>query len=335
MQEPTVVESEPAIQATAHVVHVLMQFALAVRYRKNVMIAALLVSGLLGGLYYATATRFYAAKASLLVMQAGNDVMDPSVVPQNGAQQASMETFERVIVSDKVVRGALKYIPPEDRIDMAGVPEEKWHGALQRQLFADSIHYTNIIEVEYRSKDPGAAVSVVNAIVQSYLDFMDKTHKGTAGEIIDVLKREKVELAEKLDIKEAQLQQARGEAGTLGSGPENKLIHPMMQRVIAFNEALVETQKQRVEMEATLAAIESAIRNGEGLQQHVMTVANMVGREILLNSLAINDHDAATQVSLERDLLAYRAQLQAMEEYLGPRHPDVVAMQEKIWQTQQ
>ena len=64
MQEPTVVDSEPESPSTTHIVHVLMQFALAVRYRKHVLIASLLIAGILAALHYATATRYYAARRS-------------------------------------------------------------------------------------------------------------------------------------------------------------------------------------------------------------------------------------------------------------------------------
>ena len=73
LEESTIVQSEPAGQSTTHVVHALMQFLMAVRYRKNVLAAALVVAGLLGGLYYATATPRYEASGALFVMRTGPD----------------------------------------------------------------------------------------------------------------------------------------------------------------------------------------------------------------------------------------------------------------------
>lgn len=335
MQEPTVVDSEPESPSGSHIVHVLLQFAMAVRYRKNVVVAALLASGLLGALYYSTATRYYSAKASLLVMQPGNDMLDQSAVSQAASRQSLMPTYENLITSAKVLEGALPHIPPEDCIDLAHLKREQWPKALRQNLSAQTVRFTNIIEIEYLSKDPGAAVSVVKAVVESYLDFMDRTHKGTASELIDVLTRQKTQVAEELAAKEDQLQAARQEAGDLGIGTGEKARHPLMQQWTTFSEALVETRKQRVAMEATLHAIETSLRKGEGLEQHIMTVADIVGRELLLESLGINQHDAAIQLNLERDMLADQAKLQSMEKHLGPRHPEVVALQERIQQTQQ
>ena len=43
--------------SSAQAIQQLVQFARTVRYRKQVILFSLVVSGLLGGLYYATATR--------------------------------------------------------------------------------------------------------------------------------------------------------------------------------------------------------------------------------------------------------------------------------------
>ena len=337
MEEPTRVHRETENQSTTHFIYVLMQFAVAVRRRKNVLIMTLVVAVLLGALYYATAIRYYSAKASLLVLQSGSDTTSTtSMTPQGSRQQSLMPTYENLITSAKVLNGALKYLSrPEDRIDMTDVPRENWTKVLQKNLTAKTVHNTNIIEIEYRSKDPGAAVAVVNAVVQSYLDFMDMTHKGTAGEIIRVLTKEKVELADKLAQKEIELQEARSQVGALGLGVEEKVVHPIVQRAISFNEAVIEIRQQRVELEATLSAIHAAIRNGENLQQHILTVANVVGKEMLLSSLGFNTRDAATQAAMEKDLLADRAKLKTMEEHLGPRHPNVIALLDKIHMTEQ
>ena len=74
MEQPTVsqsVESEIADQPNVQFVHSMLRLVLAVRYRKNLVAAVMAAAVLLGGLYYATATRRYSAKAALLVTQTG------------------------------------------------------------------------------------------------------------------------------------------------------------------------------------------------------------------------------------------------------------------------
>ena len=89
LDEPTANGAESANDSTAHLVHALMHFLLAVRYRKNVVIAALLVAALGGGLYYMTATPLYRSTAAILVMGTGNAVAfdeDGKAIARNPGQ---------------------------------------------------------------------------------------------------------------------------------------------------------------------------------------------------------------------------------------------------------
>ena len=105
----------------------------------------------------------------------------------------------------------------QDLIDLADVPKQRWIAAVQGKVTTKIIPTTNIIEVGFVSKDPVVAVNVVNAIVESYLDFLDKTHKGTTAEISRVLTKERVELAQQLQEKQDELVRARSYFGDLGS----------------------------------------------------------------------------------------------------------------------
>jgi capsular exopolysaccharide synthesis family protein len=335
MQEPSAGQPEPSGQSTTHLVYVLMQFALAVRYRKNVVILALVVCAILGGLYYASATRYYSARASLLVMQSGSaEVMSPSMSPQN-RQQGLMPTYESLICSAKVLEGALLLLRPEDRVDLADVPKERWVRVLQTNLSAKTLRSTNIIEIEYRSKDPAAAVAVVNAVVQSYLDFMDKTHKGTANAIISILSKEQNEVAQKLALKISELQAARDEIGGVYPREGSDIVHPVVQRALSLNESLIGAQKDRVGAEASLAVIEAAVRNGDDLQQPILSVANVVGKELMLAALGFSPQDVESQTAVERNLLTDKANLEALQEHLGPNHPQVTALISRVRMAEQ
>lgn len=108
-QQPTKthVEDELEPQSGAHAAHVLLRFFAAVRYRRNVLIAAMAACALLGGLYYATATRFYGSKAAMLITQTGPDTLNTSIAGDEPLRRNTMPTFENVIRSAKVLQGAL------------------------------------------------------------------------------------------------------------------------------------------------------------------------------------------------------------------------------------
>ena len=72
-------------QSGAHVAHMLLRFLLAVRYRKNVVIAAMAACASWAALYYATATRYYGSKAAMLITQTGPDTLNTSITGEESA----------------------------------------------------------------------------------------------------------------------------------------------------------------------------------------------------------------------------------------------------------
>jgi len=331
--EPTVLTADSPGRPTTHVVHALMHFVRVVRYRQSIVLTSITVGLLLGGLYFATAKRFYQSKASLLVLQTGMDLSNPAMTPDS-MRQGLMPTYERLFSSAVVLEGALKLLTPPERIDFQAVPPETWTTQLRNNLSATTVRQTNIIEIAYRSSTPKTAVAVVHALLQSYLDFMDKTHKGTAGEIIKVLTQEKGQLEQKLVQKEAEVLAARKKFGDLGIRSGTNLVHPMVQRALGLNEALIKVQQKRLELQAALAAVQSAVRNGEDLHQHMLSLENSVGREFLLSGLGFNTRDANVQATLEKSLLEDQAQLKTMEAYLGPNHPEYQQIADRMRVTQ-
>jgi capsular exopolysaccharide synthesis family protein len=309
-----------------------MQFAVAVRQRLNVLIASLVVAFLLAGLYYATATRYYAAETSLLVLQTG-DGMATSMVAEGTKQQSLMPTYVKLITSPAVLEGALKRLRREDCIDFAGVPKDRRAAVLERNLIARTRRQTNIIEVSYRSTDPYAAVAVVNAVKDSYLDFMDRTHKRTVREIHDLLETKAEQIQWKLNQIEAERTRARIAYKDLDLEGQNK-VHPLVQEVLTFKEALTEARRKRIEMETGLEAVEKAIRNGENLHQVALSVADVVGKEILLTSLGFQGHEARVLATVQQTVIDDQGWLNHWGQHLGPRHPRVLERRAQLRENQ-
>ncbi|MCE5266743.1 MAG: polysaccharide biosynthesis tyrosine autokinase [Planctomycetaceae bacterium] len=318
----------------AELAHSVLRLVLAVRYRKNLVFAVMAMSALLGGLYYATAKRYYAAKAQVLVTQPRADRLDTSLTNDESVRQNIMPTYENIIRSAKVVEGAVCNLAPADRIDMAGASQEHWVSRLQANLSAKAIRSTNVLEIRYRSLDPQVAVNVVQAVVQSYLDFMDRMQRGTAGEISRMLTKERQTQAEQLQQKQKELLEVRRQVADMGFRSEGKTLHPTVQRAVYFNDALIAAQKKRVQEETLLAGIQAAIERKEDVGQYLMAVGDEVGRDLLLGSLGLGGRDGYAQANLEQALLADRAALQAVQQNLGPNHPEVQTLAEKVRQAE-
>ena len=328
--EATIIHAEPEAEASSQIVQSLWRFALTVRYRKRILLTSLFVAALVGGFYYATATRYYGAKAALVVIETGSDQALIGMTGEGNRQLNAMPTYKNLIACPKVLEGALEYLDPEDCVDMGELPREKWSGAIKSNLSARIVRGTNILEISYLSQSPDAAVRVVEAVVQSYRDYLNRTHRGAAGEICRTLTKKMVEIEAEIAVKEKETLAAHARVGDIRIHDEGRIVHPLVQRAAAFNDELIRIQKERIQLETSLEAIKKAIKNGDDLQQHVMSVANVVGKEMLMRSLGFNPRDAATQATLERDLLDERAELKTMREYLAAAHPEVLAKMERI-----
>ena len=299
------------------------------------VLAIMGIAILLGAIYYATAQRRYAAKAAILVTQTGPDNLNASMTGEESLRRNTMPTFVNMVRSAKVLEGAIESLDAADSVGPEKSPKVPSVGALQANLVCAAVPDTSILEIKYCCNDPHAAVNVVRAIVHSYVDFMDKMHKSTAAEISRVLTKERKEQVERLNQKQAELLEAACHFADMGFRSEGSTLHPVVQRAVFFNDALVAVQKQRADYEASLASVQAAVRNGEDLGQHLMAVADVVGRELVLGSLGIGNRDSATPGELEQSMLHDRADLETLQRQLGPQHPEISALRDRIGATEQ
>jgi polysaccharide biosynthesis transport protein len=328
---PQCAVEEPEYQVAIHTLQqTVLRILLAVRYQKALVIAAMLTAALLGGLYFMTAPRRYEATARLLITQTGRDRLDTSITNEEAQRYNAMPTFENLVVSDKVVEAAVARLAPADRVDLPDGCRDGGVGCIQAHLSAKATRPTSILNVTYNSKDPRAAASVVRAVVQSFLDVMDRMHKGTADELNSILTKEREEVAAQLATKQAELLQCRRHFADMGFRSDGKVLHPTMQRAVYFNDAYVAAQRQRVEHKALLDGMESALQSGQNPEAYVAAVGEVVGREFLADSLGLGGQGLNSTNSVDQELRSASVELEAAQQHFGPMHPVVVALTERV-----
>ncbi|MHB8901305.1 MAG: polysaccharide biosynthesis tyrosine autokinase [Thermoguttaceae bacterium] len=336
MEEPLAPHTRAENKASSHVVHALLQFAMAVRHRKTVVILCVFVSLALGALYYSTATRLYAARAELLILASGDDVRSTGIAGQGSNGKNLMQTFERLISRSNVIEAAIEGLRPEDRVDLAEVPRSKWVAAIQRNLTAKSIYGTNNIEIEYLSRDPAAAVAVVNQVVFSYLQFMDVIHKRTAEELIRSIQEQQAEISNDLESWQILLSRQKSDCGDfLNTDPDSKTQHPMFERLSNIAKEQWERKKERLDTESKLGNLQEAAARGDDLQPHIMAVEETVGREMLIAVLGLNAQDKAGMAEIRRQRVKDVAELEALLAHYGEGHPEVQSLKSAIFAADQ
>jgi capsular exopolysaccharide synthesis family protein len=319
-----------AEQAAPHVLHSFVRFGRVVRYRKNILITFLVAGILLGGLYFATATRFYESNASLLVMQTGHDVEGTSMRAQSDSGQSLMPTFQKLFYSEVVLNNAAERLPPEHRVDFKNYQRSQWAEQLKERLSASMVRNTNIIEVAFRSKQAETASVVVNAVLESYLDFMEKNHRSTAAQIVDVLTREKTQVERNLAQGEQALLAAQAEAGDVGLRDEARIHHPAIKEVVQLKDSYVAAYSQRLKLAVALASIEDSLRRGADPTEHLMALEGEAGEAALLEGLGFSHENSQARVDLQKLIVEDRAQLATLQQHFGPRHPKIAELTNRI-----
>lgn len=331
MEEPLVPQERAKSETSSHIVVALLQFTMAVKHRKNVLILCVFIALALGAFYYSTATRLYSARAELLILASGDETRSTGISGQGREGKNLMPTFERVIVSSGVIEDAIERLRDEDRVDLAEVPKSKWVAAINKNLSAKSIYGTNNIEIEYLSRDAAAAVAVVNQVVESYLEFMQSIHRRTADDLIHQLNEQQMELSEELAKLQLLLSRQKRDCGDyLNTDPDNKTVHPMLEKVFTIQKERWENEKKLYEVRGKLDGLVQAVAKGEDPKSHMMVVEEAVGREMLMSFLGLNAQDKASLADIERQRVKDSGDLEALLFHLGEGHPAVQALRSRI-----
>jgi len=324
---------EPTESASGELIPLVMRLLRIFRYRKKVIVSTLYCFALAGVVYYLLSTRYYESTAKLLIVEQKLDRL--SAVGDHDKTGNTMATHRELVVSPIVIEQAIQQLAPEHRVDIQGVEPRKWVKVISKKLSASTTRKTNFINVSYRSRNPDSAAAIVNAIIQSYLDFVDKNHKGAAGEIISVLTKEREQLQNNLNQKQLELQQFRQQVGHLAISSGDGVVEPMIQRALRLNESLLDAQEKRLKLQATLTGIEDAQRRGEDISQQLMNVENALGKQMLLASMGLSPKDLEVLGEQQKKLLDAQQEMQELSADLGPNHPRLAELRQTVATLQQ
>ncbi|WP_168205287.1 polysaccharide biosynthesis tyrosine autokinase [Bythopirellula goksoeyrii] len=319
----------PAVDA----VSAIARFLSLVRRRKQVVITSVVISGLLGMTYYLLATRKYASTAELLIIQQKQDQL--ATVGDHESSEDTMATHQKLIASPIVLQNAIKRLPPKHRIDLVGEPTHKWVEKLSENLSARVTRKTNFINVSFRSKSPDAAAAVVRAIIHSYLQFVQEKDRGTAVDALHSLLQKGAELEAKLTEKQNELQSFSQAVGHLAVSQDDSAVEPTIQRALRLNDALMDEQQRRLELQATLLSVEGALDRGENIHQYLVAMEESVGRQMMLSSLGLSSEDLNVIEEQQKQILASQAELSSLSKFYGPNHPRILDLQNRIANSQQ
>ena len=279
--------------------------------RRWIIVGCVVVALIAGAAYLSRAVPIFASASILYVQQTLPKAVSDGLSESSGSGGSYLATQCQLIQSTAILRGA------SEMPEMAGVRmlhgSENPVGLLKSVVSAAVTKQGDLISVSAESVDPHDAATVVNAVVQAYIDYQSKQHQSTAVEVVKILQRE-VDLHES-DLKAEQqsmlkLRQANPDlalqAQMNGSGQNGSPVT----RLGELSQQLTAAEIKATDVKYAAAAVKSGM--------------SMARLRHLLDDAGLS---ATVTVGPDPQALAdYRqaaANLDRMSDTLGPAHPSV------------
>ena len=216
-------------------------------------------------------------------------------------------------------------------------PVEKVHRSVLGSIEASAASKSNVIDVSFQWPDPIIAATVVNTLVELYLDQHLKVH--TNPQTYTLLKEQAKKWEEKLRASERELETFKlrhsitslpqqktmllgrlSEAESQKKGTESETQETL--ELVAILEAQLSNLDQNVQLQetvnktsATLSALKAKLVDLElqGLKEEIRRIKEMIAEEEKKEQKVVVSGKSPVRQSIESDLLKARARLKALK----------------------
>lgn len=329
----------------------------AIVRRRKWLIAFGMVAGLaLSYLYYSQATPIYESEVQILVMPKDSNFPTPGRSGGNDFQRESLDedilsTHIQLLKSPRIVKQAIETHHLES---LPSVAEAVAAGEHPVEHIIEQLDVTKggegrakdarVLGATFRSPVPEDCELILNALVESYQDFLGKTFQDTSSEAVVLITQAKSELAEELKEKETAYREFRIQAPLIWKGEESLNVHQV--RLTKIEESLSEITQQYTETQARLSVIEETLRSEDAqdysdldklallgssyvqrLDLLIKVVKGDTASEAFLAAGPVREETAQTEYRRLLTLLLDEATL--LKDY-GEHHPKVETVREQI-----
>lgn len=309
--------------ALATTLHSVVSFMRTVRLRSNILLLSLLVSAVLGALYYVTAPRVYQSRASLYVQKAGGVSLDSRL--SGGDTSKEMPTFANLMSSPRVLEKALEHLPERYRQQFDEMTQLQAVMEMQQSLSVGYQFNTQILDLTYRSEDPKAAKAILGHILGAYGYLMSQVNQGQSDDNIarltQSLEDNKKQVLEKIAVRDVLIQST---PELMGTG-DDKLNVPLEEtKLIASKKS--EAIKELNDARRTAEGLRLAIKNGEDILEY----AEVLKEHLMADSIGLGGQASITAARLNETITEFKSKLKNEQQGKGAAHPDVIALQQDI-----
>ncbi len=245
------------------------------------------------------------ARRTLDTLKLWDDVaMIPGQDAASGISGVAARSISRV---GRFFEDRPKPVPPADGSETEA--QARAIDGLLGALTVTPVRSSRIVEVSFRSADPGMAARVVNAHVKGYIEQTMEFKFLTSKEASDWLAARLAEQRKQVEEAEAAVQRYREQNGAMSFDDTQNIV---VQKLAELNAAVTRAKTERIQKEALFRQMQS-VQNDRAALDAVPAI---------LSNTFIQQQKS--------DLADLQTQYAQLSEKLGERHPDIIKVRSAI-----
>ncbi len=328
-----------------------------VRRRKGLILFGLVLGLGLSALYFFKATPKYESEVQILVMQKDANLptrgVEADEFGRNSSYQDLLSTHVELFQSPRIIGNAIK---KHELASLASFPKPRDSeppanpiGFVKRNLTVTKggegqSKDARVLQATFRGTSPADCAAVLEAVVESYQDFLGQTFKETSSEAVQLISQAKEELRDDLAKSEVDYQEFRRSAPLFWEGASG--TNPQQETMKEVEKSLVDVRLRRADVMARLEVIEEVLKGKditqltdaeklalvsgsdvERLNLMLMASRGDTASEAFLSQQPLREEMAQTE--FERLLSLLLDERRLLADY-GPDHPDVKKVRSQI-----
>jgi capsular exopolysaccharide synthesis family protein len=285
--------------------------------RRWIVLGCILTSLVSAYIYLLKATPVYSSNSVVYVQQSIPKIISDEFSSQ-GNSAGYLFTQCMVIQSTTILSAALEKPGVSESKCLAGVDNPV--AFLKSAITAVPGKQGDLITVSMESTNPQDAATIVNAVVESFIDYQSKQHQSTAVEVLRILQKER-------DSNETELKQIqdamfayRKASPDIALDTDKGNIN--MQRLASFNDALTAAQLRQLDLQM-------AVDEANLVRDDPVALRRLIER---LQLLTPTDSSSATGQQAMVEYLQDRDRLSELLDEYGPAYPEVRKAQHRVGQ---
>jgi succinoglycan biosynthesis transport protein ExoP len=300
---------------------------LQIAWQRNPLVALGIAVGLvLAALYYAQTTPLYQSKAQVLVVKKRLELS--GVDTKNLAMEDYVATHQTLLRSPIIIEKAIQ------KRNLAALESVQGQEDLTEFLIkaltvsrnrTAGINSSNVLDLAFRGKKASECVTILNAVMESYKDFLDETYRSTSEDTLKLVTEARDVLQKSLNEQELAYRKFRKETPLLMlRGTKEGGANLAQERLsnIEFKRTALAIRK--VEVQSILATLESGIKKGTSRESLLATISEW-SQKLEGESARYNQ-----PLTLQNQLYPLLMDEQRLLETKGSNHPEVQAIRQRI-----